>query len=147
LLNDRDLVISEPLGVQLEYVGPWVFDSITAATPCEGCFNTHPTLNTPCAGSSGCSCINRFGWHFVANFVQGGPREGTWHPPYNQWFESESFLQNLWASDGQTQYVCTQGNEHFLLQWCSTLLQIFCLDCLVVLCYLLRIKCPQLAQK
>jgi len=27
--------------------------------------------------------------------------------------ESESFLQNLWASDEQTQFVCTQRNEHF----------------------------------
>ena len=29
--------------------------------------------------------------------------------------ESESFLQNLWASDGQTEFVCKQRNEHFLL--------------------------------
>jgi len=27
--------------------------------------------------------------------------------------ESESFLQNLWVLDWQTQFVCTQRNEHF----------------------------------
>jgi len=30
--------------------------------------------------------------------------------------ESESFLQNHWVPDGQTQFVCTQRNEDFLLQ-------------------------------
>jgi len=32
-----------------------------------------------------------------------------------EWFDlkPESFLQNLWATDGQTQFVCTQRNEHF----------------------------------
>jgi len=30
---------------------------------------------------------------------------------------SESFLQNLWVPDGQTQFVCTQRNEHFSLKW------------------------------
>jgi len=30
--------------------------------------------------------------------------------------ESQSFLQNLSAPDGQTQFVCTQRNEQFLLQ-------------------------------
>jgi len=37
--------------------------------------------------------------------------------------ESESFLQNLWVSDGQTQFVCTQRNEHFCFSnnqdWCK----------------------------
>jgi len=49
--------------------------------------------------------------------------------------------------DGQTQFVCTQRNEHFLLQWWSRLAQIFYFDGLVVLCYITRIKCPQLAQR
>ena len=42
--------------------------------------------------------------------------------------ESESFLQNLQRSDWQ---------------WRSTLAQTFCFDCLVMLWYILRIKCPQ----
>ena len=56
--------------------------------------------------------------------------------------ESESFLQNLWAPDGQTQFVCTQRNEHFLLRWWSRLAQIFCFAFLVdvVLCHILKIK-------
>jgi len=58
--------------------------------------------------------------------------------------ESESFLQNLWVPDGQTQCVCTQTNEDFLLQWWSRLGEIFRFDCLVVLCCILRIKCPKL---
>ena len=33
LLNDRDLVCSKPLGVQLEYVDSWVFGSISATAP------------------------------------------------------------------------------------------------------------------
>jgi len=68
--------------------------------------------------------------------------------PVIAWLESESFLQHLWASDGQAQFVCTQRNEHILLHWWwSRLAQVFCFDCLVVLCYILRIKCPQLAQR
>jgi len=59
--------------------------------------------------------------------------------------ESESFLQNLWVPDGQTHVVCTQRNEQFLLQWWSPLVEIFCFACLVVLCCIFRIKCPQLA--
>jgi len=59
--------------------------------------------------------------------------------------ESESFSQNLWVPHGQTQFVCTQRNEHFLLQWWSKLAYIFCFACLVVLCCILRIKFPQLA--
>jgi len=54
-------------------------------------------------------------------------------------------LQNLWVPDGQTQFVCTQRNEDILLQWWSRLEEIFCVDCLVVLCCILKIKCPQLA--
>jgi len=50
--------------------------------------------------------------------------------------ESEPYLQNFWASDGQIQFVCTQRNEHFLLQWWSRLAQFFYFDCLVVICYL-----------
>ena len=65
---------------------------------------------------------------------------------HNHWLESESFVQNLWVSDTETQFVCTQRNEHFVLQWWPRLAQMFCFDCQVVLCYLLRIKCPQLAQ-
>jgi len=42
--------------------------------------------------------------------------------------ESESFLQNLWVPDGQTQFACTQRNEHFLLLWLSRLAEIFCFD-------------------
>jgi len=61
--------------------------------------------------------------------------------------EWKLFLQNLWASDGQTQFVCTRINDHCLLQWWSRLAQIFCFDCLVVLCCILSIKCPQLPQK
>jgi len=64
LLNGRDLVCSKTLGVRLEYIGSWViFGSISAAAPWEGCFMTHPTLNTSSAGSSGCSHIDRFSWH------------------------------------------------------------------------------------
>jgi len=59
--------------------------------------------------------------------------------------ESGSFLQNFRVPDGQTQFVCTQRNEDFLLQWWSRLGESFCFDCLVVLCCILRIKCPQLA--
>ena len=33
LLNDRDLVCSKPLSVQLEYAGSLVFGSISAAAP------------------------------------------------------------------------------------------------------------------
>jgi len=33
LLNDRDLVSSDPVGVQLEYVGSWVVGSISDAAP------------------------------------------------------------------------------------------------------------------
>jgi len=58
----------------------------------------------------------------------------------------KSFLQNLWACDGQMQFVCTQGNEHFLLQWCLWLVQISCFDCVALLCCLSRIKCSQLAE-
>jgi len=60
--------------------------------------------------------------------------------------ESESFSQNLWVPDGQTQFVCIQRNEHFLLQRWSRLAEIFCFACLVVLRCILRIKCPQLAE-
>ena len=60
---------------------------------------------------------------------------------------SESLLQNLWAPDGQTQFVCTQRNTHFLLQGWSKLTEIFCFACLVVLCCILRITFPQLAQR
>jgi len=35
----------------------------------------------------------------------------------------------------------------FFLQWCSRLVQIFCFDCLDMLCYILRINCPQLTQR
>jgi len=52
--------------------------------------------------------------------------------------ESQSFLQNLSAPDGQTQFVCTQRNEQFLLQWWSVFAQIFCFACLVALCYVQR---------
>ena len=52
---------------------------------------------------------------------------------YDSRLVSESFLQNLWFPDGQTQFVCTQRNEHFLLQWSSRLAEIFCFACLVVL--------------
>jgi len=48
-------------------------------------------------------------------------------------FESELFLQNLWVPDGKTHFVCTQRNEHFLLQWWSRLAEIFCFARLVVL--------------
>jgi len=59
-----DLVVSEPLGVQLDYVGSWViFGSISAAAPLEGRCLTHPTLNTSSASSSGCSHGDRFGEH------------------------------------------------------------------------------------
>ena len=51
--------------------------------------------------------------------------------------ESESFLQNLWVPHGQTQFVCTQRNEHVLFQWWSKLEEIFCFACLVVLCCIL----------
>jgi len=61
--------------------------------------------------------------------------------------ESASFLQNLRCSDGQIPFVCTQRNEHLLLPWWSRLAQIFCFGCVAVLCYMLRIKCPQLAQR
>ena len=60
--------------------------------------------------------------------------------------DSESFLQNLWASDGKIKFDCTQRNEYFLLQWWARVAQIFCFDCLVVLCYLSMIKCPHLAE-
>ena len=30
---------------------------------------------------------------------------------HNQWLESESFLHNIWASDGQTQFVCTERDS------------------------------------
>jgi len=60
---------------------------------------------------------------------------------------SESFLQNLWVPDGQTQFVCTQTHEHFLLQWWWRLAETFCFACLVVLCYILRIKFHQLAKR
>jgi len=62
---------------------------------------------------------------------------------HSQWLESDSFLQNLWVPDKQTHFVCTQRNEHF----CSSDDQDwrnFCFACLVVLCYILRIKCPNL---
>jgi len=58
--------------------------------------------------------------------------------------KSESFLKNLWPYDGQTHFVCTQRTEHILFQLWSRLAQIFCFDCLVVLCYISRIKSPQL---
>jgi len=51
--------------------------------------------------------------------------------------KSETFLQNFWVLEGQTQFVCTQRNEDFLLQWWSRLGEIFCFDCLVALCYIL----------
>ena len=54
-------------------------------------------------------------------------------------FEPELFLQNLWASNRQSQLVCTQIHEHFLLQWSSTLAQIFCFCYLVVLYCILSI--------
>ena len=60
-----DLVVSEPLGVQLDYVGSWViFGRISAAAPWEWRIMTHPTSNTSSAGSSGCSRGDRFGKHF-----------------------------------------------------------------------------------
>jgi len=49
---------------------------------------------------------------------------------YDSRLESESFLQNLWVPDGQTQFACTQRNEHFLLQWWSRLAKILCFACL-----------------
>ena len=58
--------------------------------------------------------------------------------------ESQSFLKNLWASEEQTQFVCTKRNEGFLLQWWWTLAKNFYFDCLGVLYYILRIKCPNL---
>ena len=64
---------------------------------------------------------------------------------HSQWLESELFLQNRWVPDGQTQFVCTQTNEDFLLQWWSRLGESFCFVCLVVLCWILRINCPQRA--
>ena len=33
LLNDRDLVSSDPVSVQLEYVGSWVFGNISDTAP------------------------------------------------------------------------------------------------------------------
>ena len=31
----------------------------------------------------------------------------------DSWLVSESFVQHLWATDGQNQFVCTQRNEFF----------------------------------
>jgi len=51
----------------------------------------------------------------------------------NSRLESESFLQSLWVPYGQTQFVCTQRNGDFLLQWWSRLGEIFCFVCLVAM--------------
>ena len=59
----------------------------------------------------------------------------------DQWLETRvrvNFTKYL-SPDGQTQFICTQGNEHFLPHWWSRLAQIFCLACLVVLFYISRI--------
>ena len=45
---------------------------------------------------------------------------------YDSRLVSESFLQNLWVPDGQTQFVCTQINEHYLLQDWRKFSVIFC---------------------
>ena len=60
---EKKIICSQPLSVQLEYVGSWVFGSISAAAPWEGRFVIHPMLNTSSAGSSGCSRSDRFRWH------------------------------------------------------------------------------------
>jgi len=57
LLSDRDLVFSQPLGVQ-RMLGRGS--------------STHPMPNTSSVCISGCSRIDRFGGHFVANVVQEG---------------------------------------------------------------------------
>jgi len=77
-------------------------------------------------------------------FIKGW-LDSTWVTVNDSKHESESFSQNLWVPDGQTQFVCIQRTEHFLLQSWSSLAEIFCFSCLVELCYILRIKCPQLA--
>ena len=59
--------------------------------------------------------------------------------------ESESFLQNLWVTDGQIQFVCTQRNEHFLLQWWSIIGRNFLFFLSSRVRFTLRIKFPQLA--
>jgi len=64
---------------------------------------------------------------------------------YIQWSEVELFLQNLQTYDWQTQFVCTQRNELFVLQRWSIWAQIFCFDwlCLLVVSwYILNVKCP-----
>ena len=61
----------------------------------------------------------------------------TWVTINDSRLESESFLQNLCASYGQTQSVCTQSNGPNLFQWWSKLTQILCFFCLVV-----PVMCP-----
>jgi len=69
----------------------------------------------------------------------------TWlESSHSQWLKTESFLQYVWVPGEQTQFVCTQRNENFILQWWSRLAQIFCFARLVVLCCILRISVPNL---
>jgi len=47
--------------VQLEYVGSYVFSSISAAMPREGSLMTNPMPNISSTGASGCSVRFRHG--------------------------------------------------------------------------------------
>jgi len=80
LLNDRDLVSSDPVSVQLEYVGSWVFGNISDTAPWEGRVMTHPMSNTSSAGSSGCSHKDMFS-RDCSECCTGGPREDTCDRP------------------------------------------------------------------
>ena len=53
---------------------------------------------------------------------------------------SQSDFYKISSSNGQSHFVCIQRDEHFLPQWWSRLIQIFCFDSAVVLCYTSRIN-------
>ena len=127
------LVCGKPLGVQLEYVGPWVFGSISAAAPWEGRFMTHSMPSTSSAGSSGCSHVDRFGSHFK-QCRTGDPREGTCHPPNFQFMNAKWLGANIvkaltwWSFSvtsipiSSTHTVKFTGNaiQHFRFVYCET---------------------------
>ena len=71
-----------------------------------------------------------------------------WLDPSNsQWLETRVrliFTKSLELLMDNPHFVCTKRNKHILLQWWSRLAEIFCFACVVVLCCIWRIKCPQL---
>ena len=94
-------------------------------------------------------CMPLITWFLVTRIWLESYREKWWlDAVFHRMtrLESESFLQNLWAFE-KKQFVYTQRNEHFSLQWWLRLAKFFCFACLVVLCHILSIKCPQLAQR